>query len=299
MKYLAALDWPGNVRQLENICHWVTVMAPGVNVDVADLPAEIRATRSSAPSTSRRAGAIVSPMALRRPCLAAALAALLAAGPATAAVVGVLAPEGGALAGRAWESTRAHLESRLAEAVTLRFLDIPGLRQAVASGGIDFFIASSGLYVELEASHGASRIATLESPHAPDPARAIASAVLVRASPGEPGGVTQLRGRRVAVVGPEAFGGWQLALPRLRGGGARSRSRPRHRDRGLSDAGGRAAGAGRPRRRRHRAQLRAGGHGVARRASRGRPAGARSARGPRRAVRALGRALPRTGPSRP
>ncbi len=42
MKYLTALDWPGNVRQLENICHWVTVMAPGVNVDIADLPAEIR-----------------------------------------------------------------------------------------------------------------------------------------------------------------------------------------------------------------------------------------------------------------
>ncbi|MCU0650249.1 MAG: nitrogen regulation protein NR(I) [Gemmatimonadaceae bacterium] len=42
LKYLTTLDWPGNVRQLENICHWVTVMAPGVNVDVADLPAEIR-----------------------------------------------------------------------------------------------------------------------------------------------------------------------------------------------------------------------------------------------------------------
>lgn len=42
MRYLTTLDWPGNVRQLENICHWVTVMAPGVNVDVADLPAEIR-----------------------------------------------------------------------------------------------------------------------------------------------------------------------------------------------------------------------------------------------------------------
>ena len=42
VKYLASLDWPGNVRQLENICHWVTVMAPGVSVDVADLPQEIR-----------------------------------------------------------------------------------------------------------------------------------------------------------------------------------------------------------------------------------------------------------------
>lgn len=152
-------------------------------------------------------------MASRRWCHAAALAAALAAGTAPAAVVGVLAPEGGALAGRAWESTRAHLEARLGEPVSLRFLDIPGLRQAVAAGGIDFFIASSGLYVELEASHGASRIATLESPHAPDPARAIATAVLVRAGPDAPAGIARLRGRRVAIVGPEAFGGWQLALP--------------------------------------------------------------------------------------
>lgn len=34
-------DWPGNVRQLENTCRWLTVMAPGRWVDVADLPAGI------------------------------------------------------------------------------------------------------------------------------------------------------------------------------------------------------------------------------------------------------------------
>ncbi|HEV2220857.1 MAG TPA: nitrogen regulation protein NR(I) [Casimicrobiaceae bacterium] len=40
---LAAFHFPGNVRQLENICHWVTVMAPGQRVEVADLPPEVRA----------------------------------------------------------------------------------------------------------------------------------------------------------------------------------------------------------------------------------------------------------------
>jgi len=42
MKYLTAMDLPGNVRQLENLCHWLTVMAPGINVDVNDLPPELR-----------------------------------------------------------------------------------------------------------------------------------------------------------------------------------------------------------------------------------------------------------------
>jgi len=40
--YLSALDFAGNVRQLENLCHWLTVMAPSVNIEVKDLPVEIR-----------------------------------------------------------------------------------------------------------------------------------------------------------------------------------------------------------------------------------------------------------------
>lgn len=41
-KYLQGLEFPGNVRQLENLCHWLTVMAPGQSVDVSDLPVELR-----------------------------------------------------------------------------------------------------------------------------------------------------------------------------------------------------------------------------------------------------------------
>lgn len=42
IKYLMSVSWSGNVRQLENVCHWLTVMAPGQNVDVADLPPELK-----------------------------------------------------------------------------------------------------------------------------------------------------------------------------------------------------------------------------------------------------------------
>ncbi len=41
LKYLSQFSWSGNVRQLQNVCHWLTVMAPGNNVDVSDLPPEI------------------------------------------------------------------------------------------------------------------------------------------------------------------------------------------------------------------------------------------------------------------
>ena len=42
IQYLSSLDFPGNVRQLENLCHWLTVMAPAAQIEVEDLPPEIR-----------------------------------------------------------------------------------------------------------------------------------------------------------------------------------------------------------------------------------------------------------------
>jgi two-component system nitrogen regulation response regulator GlnG len=44
---LMQLDWPGNVRQLENLCRWLTVMAPGQEVRPEDLPEDLHAEGSS------------------------------------------------------------------------------------------------------------------------------------------------------------------------------------------------------------------------------------------------------------
>ncbi len=40
---LAGFSFPGNVRQLENICHWLTVMAPSQVIETKDLPPEVLA----------------------------------------------------------------------------------------------------------------------------------------------------------------------------------------------------------------------------------------------------------------
>ena len=50
-EYMSRLDWPGNVRQLENICRWITVMASGHEVHVDDLPPELK-TPQTGESTS-------------------------------------------------------------------------------------------------------------------------------------------------------------------------------------------------------------------------------------------------------
>lgn len=39
--FLSALEWPGNVRQLENTCRWLTVMASGREIQLDDLPPEL------------------------------------------------------------------------------------------------------------------------------------------------------------------------------------------------------------------------------------------------------------------
>jgi two-component system nitrogen regulation response regulator GlnG len=41
-QYLGSLDWPGNVRQLENLCRWLTVMASGREIHMEDLPPELK-----------------------------------------------------------------------------------------------------------------------------------------------------------------------------------------------------------------------------------------------------------------
>jgi two-component system nitrogen regulation response regulator GlnG len=43
LERLACFDFPGNVRQLENLCHWLTVMAPAQVVEPKDLPPELMA----------------------------------------------------------------------------------------------------------------------------------------------------------------------------------------------------------------------------------------------------------------
>ena len=53
MTSLSRYDWPGNVRQLENVCYWLTLMSPSQSVKVQDLPTEVKEFEvTDIPSTS-------------------------------------------------------------------------------------------------------------------------------------------------------------------------------------------------------------------------------------------------------
>ncbi len=49
--FLSTLDWPGNVRQLENSCRWLTVMASGREIHIDDLPPELLNTQTEKEAT--------------------------------------------------------------------------------------------------------------------------------------------------------------------------------------------------------------------------------------------------------
>ncbi len=51
LAHISRLDFAGNVRQLENLCHWLMVMAPGQVIDLANLPPEVR-EQAAAPGAS-------------------------------------------------------------------------------------------------------------------------------------------------------------------------------------------------------------------------------------------------------
>ncbi|WP_031433625.1 nitrogen regulation protein NR(I) [Methylomarinum vadi] len=51
--FLSSLDWPGNVRQLENTCRWLTVMASGREIHMEDLPVELTTPKQKTQSAGK------------------------------------------------------------------------------------------------------------------------------------------------------------------------------------------------------------------------------------------------------
>ncbi|SCK17313.1 nitrogen regulation protein NR(I) [Vogesella sp. LIG4] len=69
MELVRHYPFPGNVRQLENLCQWITVMAPGQTVEVSDLPPEFRSDAASPVTDSPTLAAALggSPLPLATP----------------------------------------------------------------------------------------------------------------------------------------------------------------------------------------------------------------------------------------
>lgn len=87
---LSAFSFPGNVRQLENICHWLTVMAPAQLIEPKDLPPEVTLALADEPAQA--------------PPVAAAPASLQPLAPASTVVPGPASMGLAGAPGTEWES---------------------------------------------------------------------------------------------------------------------------------------------------------------------------------------------------
>ncbi|HEY1608043.1 MAG TPA: nitrogen regulation protein NR(I) [Paraburkholderia sp.] len=99
--YMSSLPFPGNVRQLENLANWLTVMAPAQTIEIKDLPPDLMPVHgSSAPVdvTAAAIGAdlggtvIATPTGLGAPAAGAALAGFGAGGSANAVGAALATP---------------------------------------------------------------------------------------------------------------------------------------------------------------------------------------------------------------
>lgn len=125
--------------------------------------------------------------------------------------IGVFAYQGERAATSDWSPVIDYLNRALPDnRFRLDQYDADGLRRAIAANRVDLVITNPGYYVAMEAEFGLSRIATLET-RGTSPARTLGSVVVARADRTDLRELSDLAGKRIAAVAPEAFGGYLVA----------------------------------------------------------------------------------------
>lgn len=119
--------------------------------------------------------------------------------------IGVLAFLGAEHSLEDWSPTIRTIRTALGQtSVEVIPLDHAGIADALDRRSLDFVMTNPGHYVELEVEKGISRILTLQA------SEPVASTFIVRAGNHRLGSLKDLRGKALAIVGKEAFGGFQV-----------------------------------------------------------------------------------------
>uniref|UniRef100_Q47D57 histidine kinase n=1 Tax=Dechloromonas aromatica (strain RCB) TaxID=159087 RepID=Q47D57_DECAR len=131
--------------------------------------------------------------------------------------IGTLAWQGSEEAEIHWSSMVRNLEERLGgKRIELRHFDLGAMAAALEEGELDFVVTNPGHYVSLEAQSGITRIATQVSDETSNPEHVVGSAVVVLDRRQDIQRLEDLRGKTLAAVSPDAFGGYQLIRAELR-----------------------------------------------------------------------------------
>lgn len=146
-------------------------------------------------------------------CLVAIGLPLLAFGEIQDVKIGILANRGTALCLERWTPTAEYLTTTIPD---VRFRIVPlafeEIDPAVSRGAVDFILANSAIYVELEIKHRVSRIASLKNWNHGKAYGQFGGLIFCRADRTDIKGLTDLRGKTLLAVDPTSFGGWIMAL---------------------------------------------------------------------------------------
>jgi ABC-type phosphate/phosphonate transport system substrate-binding protein len=131
--------------------------------------------------------------------------------------VGVLANKGVDTCLAEWSPTVDYLSASLpGHSFVLVPLGFDEIAQAVSRGQVDFLLANSSIYVEAEAAHGISRIATIKIPGVGGAYSLFAGVIFCRADRADIHNFADLKGKRFLAVDPQSFGGWRMAWRELK-----------------------------------------------------------------------------------
>jgi putative nucleotidyltransferase with HDIG domain len=134
------------------------------------------------------------------------------AGP-QAVSIGVLAKSGENIAVERWTATADYLSTTLPEYhFTIVPLGFTEIHKAVQQGRVDFVLANSAFYVELEKLYGVSRIATLINQNFPgQQTTTFGGVIFTKADRQDINTLPDLQGKSFMAVDPLSFGGWIVA----------------------------------------------------------------------------------------
>ncbi len=126
--------------------------------------------------------------------------------------IGVLAYRGKEAANTMWSDTASFLTKKIPHHVfTIVPLDFHEIGPAVRRGKVDFVIANPEIYVDLEATYGVTRIATLKNKTESGPYKIFGGVIFIRADRTDIKDLKDLKGKRFMAVEETSLGGWTMA----------------------------------------------------------------------------------------
>ena len=134
--------------------------------------------------------------------------------------IGVLAKRGPERCLAQWSSTAEYLTATIpGQTFVILPVNFEKISSAVESGEVDFILANSSFYVDLEIRFGVNRIVTMKNKHLNGAHTTFGGVIFCKKNRNDIRRLPDLRGKTFMAVQPTSFGGWQMAWRELKASG--------------------------------------------------------------------------------